>query len=160
MTLLKAPTGTLLFNYKDIKQEIVHKLLLEEYGVSKKWVIIMDRKQDLMWLRLQQEKVDLRLRTVTVPEVLEEARRNGVQTKRNRNKSSICDSYVTGVGWPTLFLINCFGIEIVLCDLYLKRFDLTKGLLFTTFVITIWYKLCRCDHSVLEFRSFSLLKNW
>jgi len=37
---------------------------------------------------------------------------------------------------------------MVLCDLYLKRFDLTKGLLFETFVITVWYKLCRCDHSV------------
>ena len=51
---------------------------------------------------------------------------------------------------------------MVLCDLYLKRFDLTKGLLFETFVrvITVWYKLCRCDHSVLEFKSFSLLINW
>jgi len=38
---------TLLICYKDIKQEIVHTLLLEEYGVSKKWVIIMDRRQDL-----------------------------------------------------------------------------------------------------------------
>jgi len=47
MTLLEAPTGTLLFYYKDIKQEIVHTLLLEEYGVSKKWVMIMDRRQDL-----------------------------------------------------------------------------------------------------------------
>ena len=46
VTLLEAPTGTLFFNYKDIKQEIVHTLLLEEYGVSKKWVIIMDRRQD------------------------------------------------------------------------------------------------------------------
>jgi len=27
VTLLEAPTGTLLFNYKDIKQEIVHTLL-------------------------------------------------------------------------------------------------------------------------------------
>jgi len=26
---------------------------------------------------------------------------------------------------------------MVLCDLYLKRFDLTKGLLFNTFVITV-----------------------
>jgi len=49
-------------------------------------------------------------------------------------------------------LIKKFGIEMVLCDLYLKRFDLTKGLLFDTFVITLWYKLCRCDHSVLEFK--------
>jgi len=45
-TLLEAPTGTLLFYYNDIKQQIVHRLLLENYGVSKKWVIIMDRKQD------------------------------------------------------------------------------------------------------------------
>jgi len=47
MTLLEAPTGTLIFYYKDIKQEIVHTLLLEEYSVSKKWVIIMDRRQNL-----------------------------------------------------------------------------------------------------------------
>jgi len=46
MTLLEAPTGTPLFCYKDIKQEIVHKLLLEESGLSKKWVIIIDRRQD------------------------------------------------------------------------------------------------------------------
>ena len=39
---------------------------------------------------------------------------------------------------------------MVLYDLYLKRFDLTKGLLFVTFAITVWYKLCRYDHSVLE----------
>jgi len=38
MTLLDAPTRTLLFYYKEIKQEIVHTLLLEEYGVLKKWV--------------------------------------------------------------------------------------------------------------------------
>jgi len=38
-------TGTLLFYYKDIKQEIVHTLLLEELSVPKKWVIIMDRRQ-------------------------------------------------------------------------------------------------------------------
>ena len=46
MTLLEALTGTLLFYYKDIKHEIVQTLLLEEYGVSKKWIIIKDRKQD------------------------------------------------------------------------------------------------------------------
>ena len=45
--MLEAPTGTLFFYYKDIKQEIVHALLLEEYGVSKKRVIIMDWRQDL-----------------------------------------------------------------------------------------------------------------
>jgi len=47
VTLLEAPTRTLLFYYSDIKQEIVYTLLLEEYGVSKKRVIIMDRRQDL-----------------------------------------------------------------------------------------------------------------
>jgi len=46
MTLLEAPTEILPFQYKYIKQEIVHTLLLEEYGLSKKWVIIMDRRQD------------------------------------------------------------------------------------------------------------------
>jgi len=40
----------------------------------------------------------------------------------------------------TLFLINCFKIELVLGDLYPKRFDLTKGLLFDTFLITVWYE--------------------
>ena len=105
VTLLEAPTETLLFYYKDIKQEIVHTLLLEEYGLSKKWVIIMNRRQDLTWLRLQQEKVYLRLRTVTVrlrtvtvPEVLEDTQRNSVQTKKNRNY----DNYVTWVD------IHCF----------------------------------------------------
>ena len=29
-----------------LKQEIVQTLLLEEYGVSKNWVIIMDRRRD------------------------------------------------------------------------------------------------------------------
>jgi len=46
MTLLEAPTGTSRFYNKDIQQEIVHTLMLEEYGVSNKWVIIMDRRQD------------------------------------------------------------------------------------------------------------------
>jgi len=49
---------------------------------------------------------------------------------------------------------------MVLCDLYLKKFDLAKGLLLKTFVITVCYKLFRCDHSVLEFKSFSLQMNW
>jgi len=34
VTLFESPTGTLLFYSKDVKQEIVHTLLLEEYGVS------------------------------------------------------------------------------------------------------------------------------
>ena len=36
VTLLEAPTGILHFYHKDIKQEIVHTLLLEAFGVSKK----------------------------------------------------------------------------------------------------------------------------
>jgi len=58
------------------------------------------------------------------------------------------------------FLMNSFGIEMVLCDLYLERFDLTKGVLFDTFSITVWYKLCRYDHPVLELESFSPQMNW
>ena len=60
----------------------------------------------------------------------------------------------------TLFLVKCFGIEMVFCDLYLKRFDLTKGLLFDTFSVTVWYKLCRYDHSVLELELFSPPMKW
>jgi len=40
-TLLEAPTGTWFLYYK-VKTEIVHTLPLGEYGVSKKWVVIMD----------------------------------------------------------------------------------------------------------------------
>jgi len=43
-TVLEVPTGLLLFHYKDIQQEIVPTLQLEEYGVSKSWVIIMDSR--------------------------------------------------------------------------------------------------------------------
>jgi len=46
MTLLEARTGTLPFHYKDMKQELVHTLMLEKNDVSAKWVIIMDRRQD------------------------------------------------------------------------------------------------------------------
>jgi len=67
-----------------------------------------------------------------VPELEEEARRNSVETKKNRGKSSNCDSYVT----CTVFLINCFVIKLVLCNLYLKKLVLA-GLLFDTFSITV-----------------------
>jgi len=46
---------------------------------------------------------------------------------------------------------------MVLCDLYLERFNLTKGVLFETSSTTIWYKLCRFDPSVLEFESNELV---
>ena len=81
---------------------------------------------------------------VTVPGVQEEVRRNGVETEKNRDKSSNCDVCVTCV--DVSFIINCFGIELVLCDLHVTRFDLAKGLLFDTFFIVVFYKLCRCDH--------------
>jgi len=68
--------------------------------------------------------------------------------KRRRKEISLVFVIVMYMCRRRLFLINCFGIEIVLCDLHLKRFDFTKGLLFDTFVITIWYKLCCCDHSI------------
>jgi len=68
-----------------------------------------------MRLRLQQEKLDLRLRIVTVLEVKEVA--------KNRDKSSICHNYLKCVVVLYSFT-NCPEIEMVCCDLYLKRFDL------------------------------------
>ena len=53
-----------------------------------------------------------------------------------------------------VFLMNYFGTELVLCDLNLKRFNLTKGLFIDTFLITVWNDLCQYEHSVLEFKSF------
>ena len=38
----------------------------------------------------------------------------------------------------TLFFLNCFGIELMLCDLNLTRFVLTKGFLFDTFFIVFF----------------------
>ena len=38
---------------------------------------------------------DLGLRIVTVPGVQEEARRKGVETDKNKDRSSSCDIYVT-----------------------------------------------------------------
>ena len=73
-TLLEEPTGTLLVYYKYIKQEIVlkheivHTLLLEELGVSNSGWSSWRGDRTQMWLHVQQEKVDLRLRIVTVPE--------------------------------------------------------------------------------------------
>ena len=62
----------------------------------------MDRRQDLNVTLTPARQMDLRLWTITMPEVVEEARRNGVQTKKKRNKSSICDNYVTCVD------VRCF----------------------------------------------------
>jgi len=45
--------------------------------------------------KLRQKQVDRRLRIVTVPGAQDEARRNGVETETNKNKSSICDGVVT-----------------------------------------------------------------
>ena len=75
----------------------------------------------------------------------------------------ICRLWVRHFPCCTLFLIDCFGIimiKMVLCDLYLKRFNLKKSSLFDTCLNTVWYKSCRRDHSVLEFESYSPLINW
>ena len=71
----------------------MHTLLLEEYGVPKKWVIIMDKRQNKTRLQLQQKQIDFRLKIVTVPGLQEKARRNGVETEKNKDKSSnvTCD---------------------------------------------------------------------
>ena len=57
--------------------------------------------------------------------------------------------------WRTLFLMNYFGIELEMCDLYLTRLDLTKGLSFDSFFNNVWYKLCCWNHQVLELESFT-----
>jgi len=41
----------------------------------------------------------------------------------------------------TLFFIHCLGIELVLCDLYLTMFDLTKDLLPYTFCIAVFLQI-------------------
>ena len=88
-----------------------------------------------MRLSLQQEKVDLRLRIVTVPELQEEAQRNGMETQKNIDKSSNYENYVTCVD------VCCFLYTVLelnwFCTEQFKRFDLTKGLLFDTFFITV-----------------------
>jgi len=62
------------------------------------------------------------------------------------------------VWWRTLLLINCSGIELVLCDfkLYLTRFVLAKSLLSDTFFIVFFHKLYRCDWWVFEFGLLSI----
>ena len=46
-------------------------------------------------LRLKQKQVDCRLRIVNGPGAQEEARRNGVETETNKDKSSSCDVVIT-----------------------------------------------------------------
>jgi len=47
--------------------------------------------------------------------------------KRRRIETSLVIVILWYVCWRMSFLISCFGIELVLCDLHLTRFDLTKG---------------------------------
>jgi len=54
--------------------------------------------------------------------------------------SKSCDDVRCYVCWRTLFFRNCFEIEMVLCDLYLTRFDMTKNLLFDTFLLDFFDK--------------------
>jgi len=74
-----------------------------------------------------------------VPGAQEEARRNSVETETNKDKSSSCDVVIT-CDDVRCFFINCFGIKLVSCNLYLTRFDLTKDLLFDTFFIDVFNK--------------------
>jgi hypothetical protein len=62
--------------------------------------------------------------------------------------------------WTVLELNWCVAILIKIAFFFSKdwtstRFDLTKGLLFNTFFIIVWYQLCCCNHWVLEFESFT-----
>ena len=71
-----------------------------------------------------------------MPGAQEEARRNCVKMETNKDKSSSCGVVVT-CDVVCCFFINRFGIELVLCDSYLTRFDLTKDMLFDTFFIDV-----------------------
>jgi len=71
-----------------------------------------------------------------------------------------CERYCLASVWClcfiwrlTWFLMNCFGIELALCDLYLTRFVLAKGLLFDTFYRCIFTQIKSCDHWIFEFES-------
>jgi len=61
--------------------------------------------------------------------------------------------------WCRLFFMNCFEIELVLCDLYLTSFALKKDWLFDAFFM-LFNKFCRCDHWVFLFKSFSTPMKW
>jgi len=55
--------------------------------------------------------------------------------------------------------MNFFGIELVLCDSYLTRLDLTKGVLFDTFFIAVFDKfIVITDYSYLQI--FCLQSPW
>jgi len=74
----------------------VHTLLLEEYGVSKKWVIIKDKKQDSNTASTPSEASGPSAQDRYVARKFqEEFRENGVETEKNRDKSSNCDVCVT-----------------------------------------------------------------
>jgi len=114
MILTEGQTWRLLYYYKDIKQEIVHTLLLEECGVQMKWVIIMDKRQDSNTSLTQAylKTSGPSAQNHYFARSLGEARRNGVETEKSRIKPSHCD--LCYVCWCTLFLIKCVGIEYVL----------------------------------------------
>jgi len=74
-------------------------------------------------------------------------RREETAWKRRRIETSPVIMIITLRALSSLFLVNSFGHDLESCNLYLKRFDLTEGLLFDTFLITAWNKLCTYDHS-------------
>ena len=97
MTLLEAPTGILLLYSKDIKKEIVHTLLLEEYGVSKKWVIIMDWRQNLNVTSTPAGKSGPSAQDHYCARGFGGGAKKRRANEKNRKKSSICDNYATYV---------------------------------------------------------------
>ena len=81
----------MLCYYKDIKQEIVHTLLLEEYGVSKKWEIITDKRQDKIAASTQAETSGSSAHDRYCARGSGGGAKIGVQTEMNKDKSSSCN---------------------------------------------------------------------
>jgi len=64
-------------------------------------------------------------------------RREETAWKRRRNKTSLEVLMFLLRVMSVLFSINYIGMELVLCDLYLTKFDLTKDLVCDTFFIAV-----------------------
>ena len=111
----------------------------------KKWIIIMDRRQDSNAASTSAKTSEPSARDSYCAKSLRGSTKNSLKPEKNRDKSNDCDVHVTC--FDVLCLkINCFRIELVLYGFHLTRFDLTKGLSFVTFSIAVLYKLCHCDH--------------
>ena len=110
--------------------------------MSKKWIIIIDWQETGQ--KCEFDFITSNWTSLLCQGFTKKARRNGAETEKNNNMSNSSGVYLTCD--DVLILINCFGIKSVLCNLYLTRFDLRKGLYFDTLIIAVFYNLCRCDH--------------